>query len=169
MNPFSAPGVSGAVAHPCSLPGPVPTSGLFPQLWEESEAQGTEGGKPLELCLREEAGVLVRLGPWSQSCQAGAQDLQSVNTFLPGILCCSKGLRGPWREGQTSNASFPSPPGASPSGTGWGQCLLTQSQRAESVRWGEGNVPSRLLGSRSAGDGMAQSGDRPPQNTLPTL
>lgn len=124
MNPFSAPGVSGAVAHPCSLPGPVPTSGLFPQLWEESEARGTEGGKPLEPCIREEAGVLVRLGPWSQSCQAGAQGLQSVNTFFPGILCCSKGLRGPWREGQTSNASFPSPPGASPSGTGWGQCLL---------------------------------------------
>ena len=47
--------------------------------------------------------------------------------------------------------------------------MLSWSQRAESVGWGEGNVPSRLLGSRSAGDGMAQSGDRPPQNTLPTL
>lgn len=47
--------------------------------------------------------------------------------------------------------------------------MLSWSQCAESVGWGEGNVPSRLLGSRSAGDGMAQSGDRPPQNTLPTL
>lgn len=108
MTPFNAPSMSGAIFHPCSLPAPVPTSGLFPQLWEESEAQGTEDRKPLELCLRERG--------WSAG-QTGAQGSKSVNAFFPGTLCHFKGLRGPWQEGQTLNALLPSPPGASPSGT----------------------------------------------------
>ena len=65
-----------------------------------------------------------------------------------------------------SPASAPPPP--VPLTVGMGS-MLSWSQRAESVRWGEGNVPSRLLGSWSASDGMAQPEDRPPQNTLPTL
>lgn len=60
--------------------------------------------------------MLVSLGPWSQS-------LQSVKPFFPGILCCPEGLRGLGGEGQTSDASFPSPPSASPGGTGRGQRL----------------------------------------------
>lgn len=36
--------------------------------------------------------------------------------------------------------------------------MLSWFQRAQSVRWGEGNVPSQLLGSQSTGDGWPSQG-----------
>lgn len=84
-----------------------------------------------------------------------AQGLQSVKVqLLP-----SSGVSGSQRAlaGRSDLKHVRSQPLQCLSG-GWMGSMLNWSQRARSVRWGDRNVPSRLLGSQSTGDGWPSQG-----------